>query len=166
MPYEAHLDRRKIALLIALNVLIVLLGVSMTGGFGPVEPTRRWSPFALHVMGWALIIIVVWALVMTVPRLFQSGVEVRIDTEGVYGRRSRNPVIPWAAIDGIAMGGSGSARWICVLLKDPDSFVSRSRWWGRAFGDVAIPLGGTDANIAEVEAAIDRFAPERLSRRD
>lgn len=40
-------------------------------------------------------------MAVLVARLFASGAEVRIDAEGVYGRRSGNRVIPWSAIERI-----------------------------------------------------------------
>lgn len=159
MPFEAHLDRRKIALLVAIALAFVLGGVWMAGGFGPVGPIRGWSPQALHVFGWTGIVVFGLGLATVAPRLFQSGVEVRVDAEGVYGRRNGKRVIPWSAIERIATVDAGRVQLAYLYLNDSAALAGRKRLGAKTFGDVALSLQGTDGNLADLRAAFDYFAP-------
>lgn len=159
MPFEAHPDRRKIASLLAIAVAFVLIGVWLAGGFGPVGPIRGWSPQALHVFGWIAIIFFGCGVAVSVPRLFSSGAEVRIDAEGVYGRRNGKRVIPWSAIERITTVDGGRVQLACLFLNDPPAFAGHRRLGARSFGDVALSLQGTDGKLSEMRAAFDYFAP-------
>ncbi|OBH17670.1 STM3941 family protein [Mycolicibacter sinensis] len=159
MPFEAHLDRRRIALLVAIALAFVLGGVWMVGGFGPVDPPRRWSVGATHGWGWIGIVFFGLSLAVLVPRLFQSGVEVRIDAEGVYGRRNGRRVIPWSAIERIATVDAGRVQLAHLFLDDASAFADRKRLGGKFFGHVTLSLQGTDGKLSEMRAAFDYFAP-------
>ncbi|RRR43452.1 hypothetical protein EHH44_14295 [Mycolicibacter terrae] len=159
MPFEAHLDRRRIALLVAIALAFVLGGVWMVGGFGPVDPPRRWSVGATHVWGWIGIVFFGLSLAVLVPRLFQSGVEVRIDAEGVYWRRNGRRVIPWSAIERIATVDAGRVQLAHLFLDDASAFAGRKRLGGKFFGHVTLSLQGTDGKLSEMRAAFDYFAP-------
>lgn len=159
MPFEAHLDRRKIASLVAIGVAFVLAGVWLAGGFGPVGPIRGWSPQALHVFGWIAIVFFGLGLAIVAPRLFQSGVAVRIDAEGVYWRRNGKRVIPWSAVERIATVDAGRVQLAYLFLNDSSAFTGRKRLGAKSFGDVGLSLQGTDGNFADMRAAFDYFAP-------
>jgi hypothetical protein len=173
MPFEAHLDRKKVAMLVAIGVVFVCGGVWMVGGFGPVEP-GRWTPTQMHVAGWIGIVFFGLGLLVFVPRLFQSGVEVRIDAEGVYGRRYAKRVIPWSAVERVVTVDAGRIQTARLFLRDADSYqpdgvAGRIRRLTRGlgtktFGDAEVSLQGTDGNLAEMRAAFDYFAPGKLDR--
>ncbi|WP_409426789.1 STM3941 family protein [Mycobacterium sp. SMC-11] len=161
MPFEAHPDRRKIASLLAIAVVFVLIGVRLAGGFGPVESIRGWSPQALHVFGWIAIVFFGFGVAVLVSRLFSSGVEVRIDAEGVYGRRSGNRVIPWNAIERITTADTGRVQLAHLFLDDASAIPSPKRLGAKSFGHVTLSLQGTDGKLSDMRAAFDYFAPGR-----
>jgi len=161
MPFEAHPDRRKIAALLAIAVAFVLIGVRLAGGFGPVGPIRGWSPQALHVFGWIAIVFFGFGVAVLVARLFSSGAEVRIDAEGVYGRRSGNRVIPWSAIERITTADTGRVQLAHLFLDDASVFPSPKRLGAKSFGHVTLSLQGTDGKLSDMRAAFDYFAPGR-----
>jgi hypothetical protein len=174
MPFEAHLDRKKVARLVAISVAFVCGGLWMVGGFGPVESAHGWSSGTLRVLGWFAIAFFGLGVAMTVPRLFQSGVEVRVDAEGVYGRRYAKQVIPWSVIERITMVDAGRIQTARLFLRDADSYqpdgvagwIRRlTRGLGtKTFGDAEVSLQGTDGNLAEMRTAFDYFAPGKLDR--
>lgn len=161
MPFEAHPDRRKITLLLAISVAFVLIGVRLTGGFGPVGPIRGWSPQALHVFGWIAIVFFGFGVAVLVLRLFSAGAEVRIDAEGVYGRRGGKQVIPWSAIERITTVDAGRVQLAHLFLSDTSALVGRKRLGAKSFGHVTLSLQGTDGKLGEMRAAFDHFAPGR-----
>lgn len=171
MPFEAHLNRWRVARLVALAVALLLGGVRLAGGFGPIDAVRGVPPETLHVIGWIGIVFFGLGLVMMVPQLFQSGVEVRVDAEGVYGRRYCKRVIPWSAIERIATVDMGRIQITDLYLNDPENYPPDgvAGWIRRAtrglgtktFGDVSVTLQNTDGNIADMRAAFDHFAPGR-----
>ncbi|ORV45302.1 hypothetical protein AWC02_13765 [Mycolicibacter engbaekii] len=161
MPFEAHLDRRKIAVLLAIAVTLVLAGVHLAGGFGPVGPIRGWSPQALRIVGWCAIVFFGLGAAVLVARLVQSGVEVRIDADGVYRRRNGNRVIPWSAIERVRTVDAGRVQLACLYLNDAAAAGGRSRPGAASFGDVTLSLQGTDKTVGEMRAAFDYFAPGR-----
>lgn len=161
MPFEAHPDRRKIASLLAIAGAFVLSGVWLAGGFGPVESIRGWSPQALHVFGWIAIVFFGFGVAVLVQRLFSSGVEVRVDAEGVYGRRSGNRVIPWSAIERITTVDAGRVQLAYLFLNDASEFAGRKSMGAKSFGQVALSLQGTDGKVSDMRAAFDYFAPGR-----
>lgn len=161
MPFEAHPDRRKIATLLAMAVALVLIGVRLAGGFGPVGPIRGWSPQALHVFGWIAIVFFGFGVAVLVARLFSAGAEVRVDAEGVYGRRNGNRVIPWSAIERITTVDGGRVQLAHLFLGDGSAFAGRKRLGSKSFGDVTLSLQGTDGKLSDLRAAFDYFAPGR-----
>ncbi|OBK89120.1 hypothetical protein A5649_13790 [Mycolicibacter heraklionensis] len=161
MPFEAHPDRRKLASLLAIAVAFVLIGVWLAGAFGPVGPIRGWSPQALHVFGWIAIVFFGFGVAVLVSRLFSSGAEVRIDAEGVYGRRSGNRVIPWSAIERITTADSGRVQLAHLFLDGSAAFPRPKRLGAKSFGHVTLSLQGTDGNLGDMRAAFDYFAPGR-----
>lgn len=161
MPFEAHLDRRRIAVLIAIGLAFVLLGVWLAGGFGAVGPIRGWSPQALHVFGWIASLFFGCGVAVLVPKLFSSGVEIRIDSEGVYARRSGPSVIPWSVIQRITTVDAGRLQLAHLFLDDSSAFSGRRRLGAAAFGDITLSLQGTDRKLSEMRAAFDHFAPGR-----
>ncbi|UVO12910.1 hypothetical protein NM962_01720 [Mycobacterium sp. SVM_VP21] len=161
MPFEAHPDRRKIASLLAIAGAFVLIGVWLAGGFGPVGPIRGWSPQALHVFGWIAIAFFGFGVAVLVARLFSSGAEVRIDAEGVYGRRSGNQVIPWSAIERITTVDTGRVQLAHLFLTDDSRLAGRKRLVARSFGHVTLSLQGTDGKLSDMRAAFDHFAAGR-----
>lgn len=174
MPFEANLDRRRVALLVAIGLAFVLIGVWMVGGFGPVEPSGRMSVGAQHVWGWIAIVFFGLGVAISVPRLFQSGVAVRVDADGVYGRRHSQQVIPWSAIDRITTVEVRRIQFARLYLNDPEGYPPEgiARWVRRAtgvfgmkaLGAVDISLQTTDRNLAELRVAVEHFAPGKLDR--
>ncbi|BBZ23881.1 STM3941 family protein [Mycolicibacter hiberniae] len=161
MPFEAHLDRGKIAVLLAIAVAFVLAGVWLVGGFGPVGPIRGWSPEALGIFGWCAIVFFGLGVAVLAGRLVQSGVEVRIDADGVYRRRGGNRVIPWSAIERVRTVDAGRVQLAYLYLNDAAAVGGRSRPGAASFGDVTLSLQGTDKTVGEMRAAFDHFAPGR-----
>ncbi|OHV04925.1 STM3941 family protein [Mycobacterium talmoniae] len=172
MAFEANLSRARIALMLAGCLLFIALGLWMVGAFGEVPSTSRWSPGYVQAVGWAGTVFGGFCAIVAVPRLFQSGVVMRVDTDGIYWRRWSDRVIPWSAIACISIGQMGRQRFVNLFLHDPAAYPSsgilgRVRGVNKAmgYGDIPLNITETDRSFDDLIAAIDHFAPAGLRRR-
>lgn len=165
MPFEANVSRARNAGFLALSVLATAQGLAMVGAFGPAPDTA----IKIQVVGWLCVIFFGLGIPLAARRMFESGVEMRIDTDGVYWRRWSEQVIPWSAIKEISTRAVRRQRFACLFLHDPAAYPS-STVLGRAkrlnavlgYGDIALTVADTDRSFDEMMAAIDRFAPAHL----
>jgi hypothetical protein len=162
MAFEANLSRVRIALMLAGSIGFVVAGLWLVGAFGSPPSTT----FKAVAAGWAGIVFFGACAIVFVRRLFQAGVEIRIDANGIYWRRWSDQTIPWNAIARISTGEIRRQRFVCLFLIDPRAFPAQglagklagaSRAMG--FGDIALSATGTDASFDALMASIDRFGP-------
>lgn len=163
MAFEAYVSRWRSGLLVAGSAMFVVAGLWLIGVFGPPPSTSLKAQIA----GWAGIVFFGLCGLGWSRRLFQSGLEMRIDSNGVYWRRWSDQTIPWSAIERIDMMRMRNQRFVGLFLKDPKAFPS-STILGKAagankamgFGDIALTPMGSDKSFDEMAAAVERFAPK------
>jgi hypothetical protein len=162
MAFEANLSRIRVALMLAGSIAFVLAGLWLVGAFGTPPSTSLKAAVA----GWAGIGFFGLCSVVLARRLFQAGVEIRIDANGIYWRRWSDQTIPWNAIARISTGEIRRQRFVCLFLIDPRAFPSQGIAGKLAganaamgFGDIALTATGTDTSFDDLMAAIERFAP-------
>lgn len=186
MPFEANISRARTMRFLLISVVFVAIGVFLIarpaaltddrspghrdrGPIGLVEmfgvsPTTAYQGFGWLCIAFFGLLAVVWG-----RRLFASGVELRIDAEGIYWNRWSDQVIPWSAIKQIAVRVTGRQRFACLFLHDPSAYPSRTALGvikrltrtGK-YGDISLTITDTDRSFDEMMAAIDQFAPAEL----
>ena len=163
--FEARNSPWRIALLLVVALMFVGLGAWMIGVFGGAPDHR----FKTQAIGWVSIIFFGLCGILGAHRLFQAGVEIRIDAKGIYWRRRSTQVIPWSAIDRITIGEVRGQRFACLFLRDPRTFPSEGVAGMLAgankalgYGDVALGATGTDRSFDELIGAIKQFAPQLM----
>lgn len=162
MAFEAYISRWRSALLALGAFAFVAAGLWLVGAFGP-PPSNRGTVWA---SGWVAIVLFGLFGLGWSRRLFQSGLEMRIDGSGVYWRRWSDQTIPWSAVERIAMNEMRNQRFVSLFLKDPKAFPSttilgRSARFNKTlgFGDIALSPMGSDKSFDEMMAAVERFGP-------
>jgi hypothetical protein len=162
MAFEAKLSRIRVALMLAGSIGFVVAGLWLVGAFGAPPSTTLKATLA----GWGGIVFFGLCAIVLARRLFQAGVEIRVDADGIYWRRWSDQTIPWNAIARISTGEIRRQRFVCLFLIDPHAFPSHGIAGKLAganaamgFGDIALSATGTDASFDQLMAAIDRFAP-------
>ena len=163
MAFEANLSRFRVALMLAGAVGFVVAGLWLVGAFGPPPSTSLKATVA----GWAGIGFFGLCAIVLARRLFQAGVEIRVDSDGIYWRRWSDQTTPWNAIARISTGEIRRQRFVCLFLVDPRAFPSQGIAGKLAganaamgFGDIALSATGTDKSFDQLMAAIDQFSPE------
>lgn len=85
-------------------------------------------------------------LLVTLPRVFRSRVELRLDQKGLTYFPWSDQCVPWSSIDNISLKKMNRFEVICISLKDPSAFnikrgaALRSRLNGGTvgYGDLTI----------------------------
>ena len=165
MAFEANASRWRIAILLAGSLVFVVAGLWMLGLFGPPPSTSLKAKAA----GWGGVAFFGLCAIVGAKRLFDQGVEIRVDAHGLWWRRWSQDTIPWAAIERIATAEVRGQRFACLFLRDPSVHPSSTIAGKLAgankamgFGDIALSTTGTDKSFLELLAAIERFAPPAL----
>ncbi len=163
MAFEAKASRWRISLLLAGALGFVAIGVWLLRLEGPT--TER------TLAAWAAIAVFGAFFLIGLPRLFQQGVALRIDPQGVWWRQWSDQTIPWSAIERMSVGEIRHQRFACLFLRDPRAFPSStvlgklaSANKAMGFGDLALNTTGTDQSFDAMMAAIARFGPPDLLR--
>lgn len=165
MAFEANISRWRSALLTLGATGFVLIGLWMVGLIG--SPPRI-SGFK-YAMGWVCIVLFGALGMLWIRRLFQSGVEVRVDANGILYRRWSGQTIPWIAITRAKAMRLNNQRFLCLYLADPNAFPSVTVMGRLAranksmgFGDVTVSMTGTDQSFDALMASVARYGPGRL----
>lgn len=114
-----------------------------------------------QVVGWIGIGFFGLGLVALPVMFFRSGPQVVINDEGIEDRRMKIGVIRWEDIRLLSLGSVKSAKFLCVDLSDPETYLSRlprlGRWLAAAnealgFPALAIGFSGLTPGLKEVWA--------------
>lgn len=159
--FEANASPWRMALLLAAMLGFVAFGIWL---LRLDAPTIRRT-----LVAWAGIIVCGAFFLLGLPRLFQQGVVLRIDAQGIWWRHWSDQTIAWSAIERISIREIRRQRFACLFLRDPRAFPSTT-WLGKrahankamGFGDIALNMTGTDQSFVAMMAAITRFAPSGL----
>ncbi|MEZ0367261.1 STM3941 family protein [Mycobacterium sp. pUA109] len=170
MPFEAHLSRVRVALLLAGSLFFALFALWVVGVFGGGPPS---PPIHVKAAAWAGIVFCGVAGFVFARRLFESGVIVRVDDAGIYWQRWSEQVIPWSAITRISERKVKRSRFACLFLHDRAAYPSRgilgylkSLSTPTGYGDISVTMTETDRSFDDLMAAIERFAPAELRGAD
>jgi len=161
--FEANASPWRMALLLAAMLGFIALGIWL---LRLDAPTIRRT-----LVAWAGVIVCGAFFLLGLPRLFQQGVVLRIDAQGVRWRQWSDQVIAWSAMERISIREIRRQRFACLFLRDPRAFPSTT-WLGKrahankamGFGDIALNMSGTDQSFDTMMAAIARLAPADLLR--
>jgi hypothetical protein len=138
-------SKRKVALGLAICLgFIALGGLILTKGY----PRDAW-------IGWLSLGLFGFALVVLVRAMMDSRPRLVIDEHGVFDRTLGVGVIPWAQIEDAYI----AASFICLELRDPESFLQKlrplkrrlaraNRWFGRT--ELNLNLTGVAADPVEI----------------
>ena len=152
------------ALLALAGLGFFVLGLWMVGSFGSVPISRRFPYVETQVAGWACLALSGLSVIAYIPKLFETGEQLRIDASGIRYPQWSDTTISWAEIRAITTWNYRRSRFIILHLYHPRSFpgeglaalmagVNR----GLTGGDICISLTGTDRGYDEAMTAIDRF---------
>ena len=162
--FVAYPSRWRIVLMILGAIGFVALGLWMVGAFGPPPTSHRSGPIFTFVWGWVSIAFFGWCGVLGVKRLFDTGEELRIGTNGIRWARWSDQTIPWSEISDVTIWSYQRQKLIILHLRNPDLylrsgirrvFVSTNR--ALTGGDIGISLAPTDRSFGEAMTAIEHF---------
>ena len=86
------------ALLAALGLGFVVLGLWMIGTFGPVPTSSRYPYMETLILGWACLIFFGLCTIATISKLFETDEELRIDASGIPYSQWSQTTIPWSEV--------------------------------------------------------------------
>lgn len=152
------------ALLASATLGFVVLGLWMVGAFGAVPTSNRNSYTASLIKGWACLIFFGPLAVAYVPKLFETGEQLRIDALGIKYSPWSHATIPWPEISAVTNWNYKRSQFIVLHLHHPNNFpgkglaefmVGPNRML--TSGDICISLSGTDRHYDDAMIAIDRY---------
>lgn len=162
--FVAYPSRWRRGLLALLSLGFVTLGLWMVGTFGPVPTSRRYPYMETLIIGWVCLIFFGLCAAAYVPKLIETGEQLRIDASGIRFSQWSHLTIPWEEISGITNWSYRRSRFIVLHLSHPERFPGKGlgallagtnrRMTG---GDICISLTGMDRRYDEAIAAISRY---------
>jgi hypothetical protein len=151
--FEARVSPKRVLVQLAASLMFIAMGALMVFGAGVPAGWLVMAGFAI----WFLVVL---------PRLFQTGLDLRVDAEGIWSRRWPDRTIRWCAIRQLRVLDVENTRSIWIYLVDPVAMPSGKLSAVRRAaggGDLAINLNGTDRDFDDLLAAVRHFAPPALS---
>jgi hypothetical protein len=166
--FSANNVRWKCGLLVLMYLTLLYFGTEMAGWWGPVEPSRRYSPEFLMTVGWLMIVLSVQSGAWTSMRFWNTQDYIRIGPDGILHRGWSTVTIPWSEIHEISRRTFRKHRVIMLHLIDRKRFPRRG-WMGRVMWlpfyplghAIELNLGGTDQNFDAAMSAIKFFASDK-----
>ncbi|MEP3226543.1 MAG: STM3941 family protein [Parasphingorhabdus sp.] len=162
--FVANTSRSQTILLSMAAIAFVILGAWMVGAFGAIPGSTRYSPVLIYAIGWICIIFFSLCAVAWTKKLFDDSEQLRIGATGIRWKKWSGQLIPWTEISNVTEWSYQRQRFIILDLRNPDMFPSEGllAWLAKANqrltgGDIALSLTGTNRNLDEAMAAIDRF---------
>lgn len=154
--FEARVSPKRVLVQLGACLMFIAMGALMVFDIGV---PGGW----LVIAGFAI-----WFLIV-LPRLFRTGLDLRVDAAGIWSLRWSARTIPWSAIRQLRVLDVENTRSIWIYLTDPAAFP-QTGLRGKASaarraaggGDLAINLNGTDREFDDLVAAVRRFAPPAL----
>lgn len=164
--FVAYPSRWRRALLSLSALGFVALGLWMVGTFGPVPTSSRRSSTETVIAGWACPAISSLCLVAHIPRLFETGEQLRVDGAGIQFSPWSSTAIPWPQIKKVTLRSYSRSDYIVFHLENRRLFPGKGlakllAGLNRMMtgGDICISLSGTDRSYDEAISAIARYKP-------
>lgn len=164
--FVAYNSRRRLALLLLLDVSLVLSGLWMGGIFGTPPHSARYPDGEILVVGWFGVLFFGLCGFLMVKRLFGPSEQLRIGPSGVRFCSWSEETVPWSEIKRVSVWSYRRQKAIVLHLRNPDRFPGRGLAGTLAGanrsltgGHISLNLTGTDRSFADAMAAIQRFKP-------
>jgi hypothetical protein len=87
-----------------------------------------------RVVGWIGVSFFGLRFIVLPIQFFRTGPQVVINDQGIEDRRHRLGIIRWEDIQWLSIGSVSSAKFLCVEVADPETYLSRLPRWGRLLG--------------------------------
>ncbi|MDR1007991.1 MAG: hypothetical protein LBL65_05455 [Campylobacteraceae bacterium] len=123
------LSKSKMILLFTVSVLFITIGYWVFGlDTAYIESNRRFNnPFLVHGIGLMSAILGVFCVIAIVRRLADPAAGLIMDEFGITDNSAAFSLglIPWSDISGFEICQVQWQRFLCILLKDPDAYISK-----------------------------------------
>ncbi|MDE2405603.1 MAG: hypothetical protein KGM17_13125 [Sphingomonadales bacterium] len=166
--FVAHTSRWRTALLVAVSLGFVALGVWMAGLLGPVPVSRRAGPMMTQFWGWASILFFGLCAAVGTKLWWANAERLRINALGIRWTGWCAQTIPWNEIIDVTEWRYRGSKSIILHLRNPSLYpgTGLAGLAGRANhaltgGDIGITLTGTDRKYDEAIFAIATFRPDQ-----
>ncbi len=120
--------------------IIGLLGLTCLMAATCYFCTTLADPFA-RVIGWAGVGFFGLGFIALPVMFFRTGPQVIINEDGIEDRRLKAGVIRWDDIAELFIASIGGSAFLCIVVADPEHYLSRLPAWKRAFAVANEPLG-------------------------
>jgi hypothetical protein len=156
--FIAHASPWRILLIIAAGCGLLAASLFTAGVIGET-PKPGWES-----VGWLGAVVFGLMIPFWIVRLFNRRAYLRIDEQGILYKGLSAASVPWDDIARAEMVMSGNQKYIGLLLKQPEAYLTglkakMSELNHRMFGvDVAITLVGTNGDFDHAMAAIQHFS--------
>lgn len=132
--------------------IVLLLIVSLTfvaaGAFLVARSPDKWVGWMSITFFGGCAAVFVWQLLDSRPRLI-------IDDRGIFDRTLGVGVIPWSEIVDAFPRTIASCRFVCLVLRQPEEYLSRLPRRRRPFASLNRELGFTDFSINLIDIGVD-----------
>lgn len=176
--FRAYYSRWRVALLFALCLAFVVLGLWMAGVIGEPPDPENWSrrrrglpPEVVPYIGWVSVVFFGIGLPISAKRFFDYDVQLQIGQAGIRWSQWSDITIPWSEIDRVSVWSYKRQKHIILHLYRPNGFPGRgiAGRLARANriltgGHIGIAIAGTDRSFDEAIAAIEHFGGDALFR--
>lgn len=152
---ECYPSKAKLVGLLGLTCVMVGVSYFCTTLPGLARPVVGWIGVGFFGLGFVAFPIM----------FFRTGPQVVINDEGIEDRRMKIGVIRWADIRSLTIGSVNSAKFLCVEVADPETYLSRLPRWARrvaaankvlGFPEITIGFSGLSPGLKEVWADLQR----------
>ncbi len=129
-------------------LLIGSLAFVTAGAFLLVHSPDKWIGWMSIILFGGCGLVFIWQLLDSRPRLI-------IDDRGVFDRTLGIGAIPWSEIADAYPRTIASSSFVCLVLRQPERFLSLLPRRRRAFASLNQQLGFTDFSINLTGVAVD-----------
>jgi hypothetical protein len=121
-------------------------------------------------LGWFGVVMFGFGTLVRAKQLFNKGVVVSIDSQGIWATHVARERILWSAVDSVSIGKMRSSRCLCVWLKDEAGYLrslSKSKATlarmnrGVGFPAITIFFEGLKPGLDEAFALACKYVPAR-----
>ena len=158
--FHARISWRRQGILVTLGIAFCLVGTWKVGLL------HVSAPVALPglVFGWACILFFGAYTIAAIAQFRHRGPVLEIGVDGIRYTRWADRLIPWSKIASVKRRQVRFFHVTCVRLRDPEQYfeswlcrVASKLSRIRGYGDLTLPIVGTDRKQAELDAAVTRF---------
>ena len=162
--FVAYSSRARVAFLVLVCAGFVAVGLWLSGTFGEIPQSRRYSQNYGQVIGWLTVTFFGFVAVSLLPLLFKTSQQLHLSAAGLRWKEWSDDLIPWSEVAEVSTWSQYGQRSIVVHLKDRGRFPGRGprallNILNRRFsgGDLLISMNSTNRSFDETLAAIEHF---------